>query len=187
MGFFLLGYRDFQGRRFQEAKESLEQSNRSVTTIQDYVAFYLASVDFELKEFKECQDQLLDFSSRFPKSPLLAKARLLFWQTSIELKDGQTVLNSLKGAASLESNPDALFYRAQAHELLNEASKALPIYQRLHYEFPLYAKAAVVEQSLTTLGGADQEVPREWRIGRIAKLVGGRKHRDVLKDLQLLL
>jgi soluble lytic murein transglycosylase len=185
LGFFLLGYRDFQGHRFQEAKESLEQSSRSVTTIQDYVVFYLASVDFELKEFKACQDQLLDFSSRFPRSPLLAKARLLFWQTSIELKDGQTVLNSLKGAASLESNPDALFYRAQAHELLNEPSKALPIYQRLHYEFPLYSKAAVVEQSLTTLEGADQQLPKEWRIGRIAKLVAGRKHRDVLKDLQL--
>ncbi len=42
-----------------------------------------------------------------------------------------------------------------------------------------------MEQSLTTLGGVDQEVPKEWRIGRIEKLFAGRKYRDVLKDLQL--
>jgi len=186
LGFFLLGYRDFEDRRFPEAKTYLEQSSRSITPIQDYVGFYLASTAFELKDFKACQASLLDFSSRFPKSPLLARARLLFWQSSLELKDGQAVLNSLKSGAGLESSPDALFYQAQAHELLNDASKALPIYQRLYYEFPLNANAAAVVQSLTTLGGADLDVPKDWRTGRIEKLLGGRRHRDILKDLELL-
>jgi len=186
LGFFLLGYRSFEDRNFPEAKEYLEQSSRSATPIQDYVRFYLASAAFELKEFKECQNQLPAFSSRFPNSPLVAKARLLFWQSSLELKDGQAVLNSLKGVPSLESNPDALFYQAQAHELLGEASKALPIYQRLHYQFPLNANAAAVAQSLSALGGTDAEVPKEWRTGRIEKLFSGRRHRDMLKDLPLL-
>ncbi len=123
---------------------------------------------FELKEFKECQDQLLDFSSRFPKSPLLAKARLLFWQTSIELKDGQAVLNSLKGAASLESNPDALFYQAQAHELLDEASKALPIYQRLHYEFPLYCQGRCQWRRVSPLWEAPtRKFPKNGELGEL--------------------
>ena len=186
LGFFLLGYRAFEDRRFPEAKEYLEQSSRPATPIQDYVRYYAASAAFELKEFKESQNQLVDFSSRFPNSPLLSKARLLFWQSSLELKDGQAVLNSIKGVASLESNPEALFYQAQSHELLGDASKALPTYQRLHYQFPLYANAAAVAQSLSTLGGTDLEVPKEWRTGRIEKLFAGRRHRDVLKDLQLL-
>ena len=147
---------------------------------------YLASVAFELKEFKESQDQLRDFSSRFPKSPLLAKARLLFWQSSLELKDGQAVLDSLKALAGLESNPDALFYQAHAYEHLGDAPKALPIYQRLYYQFPLYANATAVAQSLSTLGGTDLEVTKEWRTGRIEKLLAGRKYRDALKDVQLL-
>lgn len=185
LGFFLLGYQAFEGRQFQEAKEYLEHSSRSVTPVQDYVRYYTASVAFELKEFKECQNQLADFSSRFPNSPLVAKARLLFWQSSLELKDGQAVLNSLKGMASLESNPDALFSQAQAHELLGDASKALPIYQKLYYQFPLHANAAAVAQNLSTLGGTELEVPKEWRTGRIEKLFAGRRHREVLKDLQL--
>jgi soluble lytic murein transglycosylase len=186
LGFFLLGYRDFQDGKFPEAKETLEQSTRSAILIQDYVGFYLASVAFELKEFKECQNQLRDFSSRFPKSPLFAKARLLFWQSSLELKDGQAVLDSLKTVAGLESNLDALFYQAQAHELLGNPSKALPIYQKLYYQFPLYANAAAVAQSLSTLGGTDLEVTKEWRAGRIEKLLAGRQYRDALKDVQLL-
>lgn len=186
LGFFLLGYRDFQDGKFLEAKETLAQANRSATAIQDYVVFYLGSVAFELKDFKACQNHLLDFSSRFPKSPLLAKARLLFWQSSFELKDGQAVLDSLKTFAGLESNPDALFYQAHAYEHLGDAVKALPIYQKLHYQFPLYANAALVAQSLSTLGGADLEVTKDWRIGRIEKLLAGRKYRDALKDLQLL-
>ena len=186
MGYFLLGYQAFEDRKFQEAKEYLEQSSRPATPIQDYVRYYGASVAFELKEFKECQNQLVDFSARFPNSPLLAKARLLLWQSSLELKDGQAVLNSLKGMASLESNPDALFSQAQAHELLGDPSKARSIYQRLHYQFPLYVNAAAVVQNLSILGGTDFDVPKEWRTGRIEKLLAGRKHRDVLKDLQLL-
>jgi len=41
LGYFLLGYRDFQDGKFPEAKETLEQANRSATAIQDYVVFYL--------------------------------------------------------------------------------------------------------------------------------------------------
>ena len=73
LGFFLLGYRDFQDGNFPEAKETLGPSSRSATPIQDYAVLYLASVAFELKEFKESQDQLRDFSSRFPKSPPLGE------------------------------------------------------------------------------------------------------------------
>jgi len=186
LGFFLLGYQDFQDDKFPEAKESLVQSSRSATPIQDYAVYYLASVAFELKEFKEGQNQLRDFSSRFPKSPLLAKARLLFWQSSFELKEGQAVLDSLKTFAGLESNPDALFYQAHAYEHLGETTKALPIYRKLYYQFPLYANAALVAESLSTLGGADLEVSKDWRTGRIEKLLAGRKYRDALKDVQLL-
>jgi soluble lytic murein transglycosylase len=186
LGFFLLGYRAFEEQRFPAAKEYLTQSNPSATPIPDYVKFYLASVALELKEFKECQNQLIDFASHFPNSRLLAKARLLFWRSSIELKDGQAVLNSLKSYAGLESNPEALFYQAQAHELLGDPSKALPIYQRLYYQFPLYANADAVAQKLSALGGTDLEVPKDWRTGRIEKLVAGRRHRDALKDIQLL-
>jgi len=186
LGFFLLGYSDFQDDKFPEAKEALEKSSRSGISIQDYVAFYLASTAFEIKEFKECQNQLRDFSSRFPKTPLSAKARLLFWQSSLELKDGQAVLDSLKSVAGLESNADALFYQAQAHELLRDPSKALLIYQKLYYQFPLYANAATVAQNLSTLGGADLEIVKEWRTGRIEKLLAGRKYHDAFKDVQLL-
>lgn len=186
LGFFLLGYRAFEDQKFPDAKDYLAQSSLAATPIQDYVRFYFASVAFELKEFQECQKQLIDFPSRFPNSPLLAKARLLFWRGSLELKDGQAVLNSLKTVAGLESNPEALFYQAQAHELLVDPSKALPIYQRLYYQFPLYANAATVAQRLSALGGTDLEVPKDWRIGRIDKLVAGRRHGDALKDLRLL-
>ena len=41
-------------------------------------------------------------------------------------------------------------------------------------------------QSLSTLGGVDLEVTKEWRTGRIEKLLAGRKYRDALKDVQLL-
>jgi soluble lytic murein transglycosylase len=186
LGFFLLGYRAFEDRRLPEAKKYLQQSSRPATLIPDYVGYYAAAAAFELKEFKECQDHLADFPSRFPNSALLTKARLLFWQSSLELKDGQAVLNSIKGVANRESNPDALFYEAQSHELLGDAAEALAAYQKLHYQFPLYASAAKVSQNLAALEGTGVSVSKEWRTGRIEKLLEGRKHREALKDLELL-
>src|SRR5262245_34260740 len=186
LGFFVLGEQAFEDHKFEEAKAYLTQSRRTESPIQDYVTYYAASVAMELKEFKECQSQLADFSLRFPHSLLVTKARLLSWQSSVELNDGEAILASIKGMPSLESNPDALFYQARAYELLGDGTKALPIYRRLHYQFPVYANAAAVSHSLSNLGGTDLEVPKEWRVTRIEKLFGARRHRDVLTDLQLL-
>jgi len=183
LGFFLLGYRDLEARKFSTAKQYLELSSRSESPLPDYVAYHAASAACSLKEFKQCQSWLVDFWSRFASSPLLAKARLLYWQSSMELKDATSVLNSTHG---LESNPDALFYQAQAHDLLGEASQAVPLYQRLHYQFPLYSNAAAVAQRLLAPRSTDLDIPKDWRIGRIEKLVNGRRHRDALKDLELL-
>src|SRR5262249_42954121 len=71
LGFFVLGEQAFEDQKFQEAKEYLAQSRGTAIPIQDYVTYYAASVAIALKEFKECQSQLADFSIRFPNSLLV--------------------------------------------------------------------------------------------------------------------
>jgi len=186
LGFFVLGYRALERSQFREAQQHLEQSSRAITPIVDYAIYHAASAAYALKDFRECQTRLVDFPARFPNSPLLANARLLHWQSSLELKEGQAVLDSIRGVTGLDSNPDALYYEAQAQELLGDTPKAVSNYRKLHYQYPLYANAAAVARNLAALGGDDAEIRTPWRVARIEKLLGGRRHSEALSEIQVL-
>lgn len=189
LGYFLLGYQELENRKFQSSEAYLAKASQFAGPIQDYVLYHRASALFEMKRPEEARTVLDGFASRFPDSPWIEKAQTLFWKASLELKDAQGILRSLTRVSSLEDQPEALFYQAQAFELLEEISKAVPIYQRLHYQFPLYSNAVAVARRLSALGqqaGAGSAVPSEWVAARIEKLFSARSYRDALKDLEVL-
>ena len=68
----------------------------------------------------------------------------------------------------LESQPEALYYQAQAFEQLKRWPSALQNYTRIHFFFPLYPEGDSVEQRLAQLGeqnpGLLVDIPQEWRI-----------------------
>lgn len=189
-GYFLLGYQEFENRRFLQAEEFLSKASRQNGPITDYVVYFRAASLSELKRFRETQEQLADFATRFQKSPFVEKSQILYWQCSLELKDAQSVLNSASRVTDLETNPEPLYYRAQALELLGDLAGAVANYQRLHYEFPLYGQASSVSASLTSLLKAhpelDVEIRKERRISRAEKLLAGKRYRDTLQELEAL-
>jgi soluble lytic murein transglycosylase len=189
LGYFLLGYKELEAGRFQQAEEFFAKSiHRS--PLQDYVLYHWAASLNGLNRHTEVVQRLRKFSSRFPNSPWIEKAQSLFWQSALEMKDAQGVLDSLASSGNLEDNPEALFYKAQAYELLGDGAKALSIYQRLHYLFPLYSNGTLVFQKLSQLLSSgmtiSSEPTKEWKISRIEKLFSGRRYRDTLTDLESL-
>jgi soluble lytic murein transglycosylase len=190
LGYFLLGYQELENGQFQPAAEFLARASLQKTPIQDYVLYYWTAALTEVKQYPEVRDKLVAFPSRFPNSPWIDEARTLFWKSAMELKDAQAILDSLRTIPNLEANPEALFYQAQANELLGDVAKALPAYQRLHYQFPLYAKSVVVAEKLSTLLTLETafkiDVPKEWKTARIEELFTNKRYSDALKDLESL-
>ncbi len=190
LGYLLLGYQALENGQFQPATEFLAEASRQKTPIQDYVLYYWAMALTELKLYPEVREKLVAFPTRFPNSPWVDEARTLFWKSAVELKDGQAILDSLRHIPKLDTKPEALFYQAQAYELTGDVANALPTYQRLHYQFPLYAHSAVVAERLSTLlpiqAAFKTDVSKEWKTARIETLFTNKHYRDALKDLESL-
>jgi soluble lytic murein transglycosylase len=190
LGYLLLGYQALENGQFQPATEFLAEASRQKTPIQDYVLYYWAMALTELQLYPEVREKLVAFPTRFPNSPWVDEARTLFWKSAVELKDGQAILDSLRQIPKLDTKPEALFYQAQAYELTGDVANALPTYQRLHYQFPLYAHSAVVAERLSTLlptqAASKTDVSKEWKTDRIETLFTNKHYRDALKDLESL-
>jgi peptidoglycan lytic transglycosylase len=190
LGYLLLGYQALENGQLQPATEFLAEAFRQKTPIQDYVVYYWGMALTGLKLYPEVREKLVAFPTRFPNSPWVDEARTLFWQSAVELKDGQAILDSLRHIPKLDTKSEALFYQAQAYELTGDVAKALATYQRLHYQFPLYAHSAVVEERLSTLlpiqAAFNTNVSKEWKTARIETLFTNKRYRDALKDLDSL-
>jgi soluble lytic murein transglycosylase len=190
LGYFLLGFEDLENREFQSAANFFAKASRAAGPIQDYVVYHWASALSELGDLSEVQEKLAEFALKFPNSPWIEKAQTLYWRTALGLKDAPAILKSVNGIFILEGNPEALFYQAQAYELMGDTANALAIYQRLHYHFPMHSDATVVAQRLSDLVasqfGSSFDVSKEWKTTRIEKLFLGRRYRDALRQLDIL-
>ena len=99
-------------------------------------------------------------------------------------------LDSISKMTDLDSNPEALYFQAQAFEQLKRWTAAHKNYTRIHFFYPLYPEVDFVDQRLAQLieenPGLTVDVPQEWRMTRIETLFAAKRYRDTLKDLERL-
>ncbi len=189
-GYLLLGIQEYRSEKFDTAEKFFSQASLRPSPIEDYTNYYLACSLYKLNRLDEAQKKLAWFLANFPDSPLIDKARSLYWETSIKLSAGQAVLDSLKNLSNLEENPEALFYQAEAYHLLEQDHQAVSVFQKLYYFFPLYEKTPEAEKDLLVILRTQTDIkfdiPVDWRIRRIEKLLGAKRYRDALKGLETL-
>jgi peptidoglycan lytic transglycosylase len=187
LGFFLIGFREFQDEKFDLATNFFEKAASHNTPIEDYIYYYWAESLFRIRQPANSQKMLAEFLTRFPESPFREKALSLYWETSLSIDDSQAILDSLKFLPNYLDDPEALFYLAQAQESRGLLVQALQNYQRLYYFFPLYSNNWAVSQKLSKFlqdnPSINSEIPNEWKVTRIQKLFTGKRYADTLKDL----
>jgi soluble lytic murein transglycosylase len=190
LGYFLLGFQDFEKSKFDSAGKYFSLASHIPLVIEDYVLYYWGSTLNQLDQIEKSQERLELLLNNYPDSPFFERGRRLYWENALALEKSQLVLDSISKIKELDSNPEALSYQAQAFEQLKRWPSALNNYNRIHYFFPLYPDADSVDQKLARLSeeNASQTfaVPREWRITRIENLFAAKHYRDTLKDLERL-
>lgn len=190
LGYFLIGFQDFENKKFDSAGKYFSLAAQEPLLIEDYVLFYWGSTLNQLDQKEKSQEKLELLLKNFPDSPFLERGRKLYWDNALALLKPKQVLDSIAKITDLESQPEPLYYQAQAFEQQKRWSSALQNYTRIHFFFPLYAEADSVDKRLAQLGeqnpGLLVDVPQEWRMTRIENLFAGKRYRETLKDLEHL-
>ncbi len=191
LGFFLLGYVEFQNERFEESCTYLKKASAYRLPIEDYLHYYRAESLHQSHHLVEAKQELEEFLSRFPDSPFRTKVLGLYRQTCLDSNDPQAVLDSLKFSANVAEDPEALYYTACAQDVLGQPSLAMEHYRKLYFLFPLSIRAGSVAQKISSLSRTDLNlmigVPDEWKAARIERLYLAKKYSESLRDLQLVL
>ncbi len=190
LGYFLVGFQDFEKKKFDSAGKYFSLAAQEPLLIEDYIFFYWGSTLNQLDQKEKSQEKLELLLKNYPDSPFLERGRKLYWENALALLKPKQVLDSISNMTDLESQPEALYYQAQAFEQLKRWPSALQNYTRIHFFFPLYPEGDSVEQRLAQLSeqnpGLLVDIPQEWRIARIENLFAGKRYRETLKDLEQL-
>ena len=191
LGFFLLGYVEFQNKQYEESCNYLKKACAYQVPIEDYLCYYWAESLSRSHRAAEAKQELESFLIRFPESPFRTKALGLYRETCLMNNDPQAILDSLKFSVNPAGDPEALYYTACAQEALGEPNLAREGYRKLYYLFPIFIKADSVEQRIFSLNHTDPnfmiDVPDEWKATRIEKLYLAKKYPAALRDLQTFL
>jgi soluble lytic murein transglycosylase len=190
LAYFLIGFTDFQHRRFESAEEFLRKATSYATPIDDYSRFYWAEALSSLQRFEEAHGALAGYLDKFGQSPLKKSALSTFWEACLALNNPQEIIASVRSRQTDPEDPQSIYYLARAQELSGNNSEAIGNYQLLYYRFPLYAKNPTIPERLSNLLRENPElkveIPHNWRTSRIETLVQKRQFRDVLQDLDFL-
>ncbi len=190
LGYFLLGYSAYQKGEYDTALTYLRIASQTALVVEDFVRYFWAESLFKNEKLPEAKENLAAFLSQFPESPFRARALSLYWETCLLVNEPQAVLDSVANIPNIATNPDALFYRGGALEIMGQTAEAVENYQKLHFFFPLYDRNSVVAQKLSTLIQKDEtlrrEPPDEWKVLRIERLFLAKRYQDVLGDLRLI-
>ncbi|MDQ2901586.1 MAG: hypothetical protein M3Y07_17585, partial [Acidobacteriota bacterium] len=154
---FTLGLRAFARKdyaaaiaQFQLAEPKSDEN--AFAGLGDYVAYYSATVQAELKNYPEATRQLEIFEGPAPLlSPLGSKAALLAASAFLNNRAPGDAIRVLRENYKLLPQPEGDFALASAYRAQGELAQAAILYQRVYYEYPNKPVAAEASAALDEL------------------------------------
>ncbi|HEV2289839.1 MAG TPA: transglycosylase SLT domain-containing protein [Candidatus Acidoferrales bacterium] len=145
-----LGGFDYNGGRYEDARKWLDIAKRE-TLLGDYVLFWSAQVDRNLNNNAAALDQLETLRQEYPQSVIGDLGLQALAETAISLTEPQKALDALATAKDINTNPDLLFLRGQAHEQAGDKIAAAGDYLTVYDHYPLSASAEEAGQKAVFL------------------------------------
>ncbi len=185
---FVLGYQDYQDKKFSSAAELLTQAASQPSDLSDYAIYYRALALAANGDHAGAAAALAGFSQRFPSSPLAASALV---QRAENLSFSSQAAEAVELLlAAPHSTPASLLLLAQVAARADQEVRAAQIYQRIYYEFPTSVEQAQASEALRTLrlrlGAKYPEPPAALRLLRADRLAAAQKYLPARSEYRAL-
>ncbi|MBZ5562962.1 MAG: tetratricopeptide repeat protein [Acidobacteriia bacterium] len=149
---FVLGYREFVSGDAAAAARDLEDCPTTGFSLADYAAYYLAAAALKAGDSLQAAQALADFSTRFPESPLRARALELRAEALLAAQRPAEAVQALTAAESrVRQRPELALLLAQSYDQAQQNLDAARAFQEVHNAFPATPQAKVAAEALDRL------------------------------------
>jgi len=141
------GIEKFDARKYPEAIQDLKAAQPQLTKLADYVAYYLASANAELKDFAQVRKDLTPFRNQTAPSPLEGRATVLAAKAATETGSAAEAIALLREHYEEIPQPAGDFELAEAYRESDDLAQAAAYYQRVYYLYPLTEFAVLASRA----------------------------------------
>jgi soluble lytic murein transglycosylase len=157
------------------ALAALKPLDKKLPKLADYVAWFLASAQFDAQEYAEVSKTLEGVWLQSPASPLASRAALLDARALEQAGNPQGALEVLRKYYDKLPQPQGDLAMAAAFAASGDPVSAAVYDQRVYYGFPASSEAAQADSEAaklrTQLGGRYPPAPGGAMLGRAVKLL----------------
>jgi soluble lytic murein transglycosylase len=161
--------------RYPAAIAELEPLVKKLPKLADYVAWFLATAQFDTQDYADVPKSLEPVFKQTPASPLTARAVLLAAHAYQQSGDAKSAVEILRKNYSTLAQPAGDLALATAFEASGDQVSAAVYFQHVYYGFPLSGEAGQADAESTKLRGelGDDYPPAmpDAMLGRALKLL----------------
>ena len=180
-----------QAKRTSTAIMALEPLPKRLPKLADYIAFFLATAEFDGEDYKDVVNTLRPVYTQTPPSPLVWRAVLLGAQALQKSAKSRESLDLLRTNYAVLPQPQGDLVMAKAFAAVGDAVSAAVYFQRVYYAYPANSEAAEAEREIIALQAqlAGQYPPAMGNamLGRALKLLDAGQAERARKELMSLL
>jgi soluble lytic murein transglycosylase len=184
------GIEKFDDRKYADAIQDLKAARTQLPKLDDYVAYYLASADAELKDFAQVRKDLAPFANQTSPSPLQGRATVLAAKAATETGSAAEAIALLREHYEAIPQPAGDFALAQAYQAANDLAQAAAYYQRVYYLYPLTefsAQASRASEELRAAMGVAYPPPMPGQmLERGSRLLAAREYAKARTEFSAL-
>jgi soluble lytic murein transglycosylase len=163
-----------------EALQRLRGLGPQLPQIADYIAFFTAQAQIQVKEFQGAASSIEGVFKASVGSPLAGRAAVMGAKAMLEAGDAGAALRLLgRIPAEGQPQPEGTFVLAKAREAAGDREGAAVSYQGVYYGYPLAEEAAESFEGMsrlkTQLGARYPAPPAAAMLVRAEKLMEGRQ------------
>ncbi len=146
-----LGVISFEDKDYDRAIRDLTAAESRLPKIEDYITYYLAAAQVQMKDESRVPKELERFVNLPVPSPLTGKVTVLSARALVDLKNPAEAIRILREQYAVLPQPDADLTLAMAYEAAGDPANAATFYQQVYFKHPDTDDAARASAALSLL------------------------------------
>ncbi|MBI1984043.1 MAG: tetratricopeptide repeat protein, partial [Acidobacteria bacterium] len=191
LGFFALGYREYESGEFESALEDLQRAAGIKFSLQDHAEYYRADAARQADQPIEVRAALEGFTARHPQSALRLEAVKLLATVLLDAGQSNRAIEILTAEPRVRQRTALALLLARAHLDAGRPVAAAAAFQDVYFAHPTASEADAARRELdqlrVRLGENYPVVPIEIQTARAEILHKRRRYSEALKEFGLLL